>query len=440
MTRKGNEISTYIMATWRHWTVSVGLVCVLILLSPWLSRLFFPYMTLGFSALLGLMIYNRRNRVNQGLAVPYIVCVTLLLEGLLLMGFNLTVRITDIYELAGKPVNDDLPFIVQLTLSPVMAIVSGVFMLRRLGRGRFFRTRFGSSDVSLIQRMVWQESRYQTRMLFIINLVMSVVEWYYTYFSFTSVSINRPDMFFFVWLPVIVFVLSVIYLGFRCFSLWAFYIQNDPVNMVSPHRSTIVRFLIVANDSLYVKTLQLDVKQGMEPYIDTPVRLRIHFSDHVSESEAKDLFERYTGISSDCISKFKYLFMGIGHGSDSNIVHFLCVLNNADAVAGSRIDGGKWMSLYELRHLNLDHRLSTEMSSELVHIYTVAMAWKSYDYDGNRRYPIKHYSPTYRLCDIHKWDVDYDDERWLKIARLNADSPFFKLRRFFARITSPSVQ
>ncbi|MDE6403363.1 MAG: hypothetical protein K2K86_06115 [Muribaculaceae bacterium] len=440
MNRKSNEISTYIMATWRHWTFSLGLVCVLVVLSPWVSRHFFPYMTLGFSALLGMLIYNRRNRVNQGLAVPFIVCATLLFEGLLLMGFNLTVRITDIYELAGKPVNDELPFIVQLTLSPIMAVVSGLFLLRKLGRGRFFRTRIGSSDVSLIQRMVWQESRYQTRMLFIINVVLSVAEWYYTYFSFTSISINKPDMFFFVWLPVIVFVLSLIYLGFRCISLWAFYIQNDPGNMVSPHRSTILRYLIVADDNLYVKTLQLDVKQGMESYIDTPVRVRTHYSDNVTVGEAKDMFERYTGIASGFIKTLKYLFVGIGHGSDSNIMHFLCVLNDAAAVDDSRIAGGKWMSLYELRHLNLKHRLSAEMSSELVHIYTVAMAWKSYDYHGNRRYPIKHYQPTYRLCDIYKWDVDYDDEHWLKVARLNADSPFFKLRRFFTRIISPSVQ
>ena len=428
------------MTTLRHWAVSLSMVCVLVILSIGVSRHFFPYLTLGFSALLGLMIYNRRNRVNQGLAVPYIVCATLLIEGFMLMGFNLTVRITDIYELAGKPVNDELPFIVQLTLSPVMAVVSGLFLVRRLGRGRFFRTRFGSSDVSLIQRMVWQESRYQTRVLFIINVVLSAVEWYYTYFCFTSISINRPDMFFFVWLPVIVFILSLIYLGFRCFSLWAFYIQNDPVNLVSPHRSTIVRFLIVAGDRLYVKTLKLDVKQGMETYIDTPVRLRTHFSDNVSVSEARDLFERYTGIASSHIEKLKYLFVGIGHGSDSNIMHFLCVLNDAAVVDDSRIAGGEWMTLYDLRHLNLKHRLSAEMSSELVHIYTVAMAWKSYDYHGNRRYPIKHYQPTYRLCDIQNWEVDYDDEHWLKVARLNADSPFFKLRRFFTRITSPLMQ
>ena len=324
------------MTTWRHWAFSLGLVCVMVMLSTLVTRHFFPYIAFAFAALLAVMIYNRRNRRNQGLAIPYIVTVSLLIEGFLLTGFNLTVRITDIYELAGTPVNDELPFIVQLSMSPVISLVSGVFMLRRLGRGRFFRTRAGRSDVSLVQRMVWQETRYQTRLLFLISLGMSVAEWIYTYFVFTSVSINKPDMFFFVWMPVIVYALSLVYLGFRCISLWAFYSQNDPVMMLNPHRSSIVRFLIVSDDTLYLSRHQLDVKQGMEPYYDTPVRLRAPYTDKFSDTDAMSLFKKYTGIDAG-IEVVKFLFDGLGHGLDNSFFHYLCVLASPADVKGSRI-------------------------------------------------------------------------------------------------------
>lgn len=436
---KSNVISSYIMTTWRHWAFSLGLVCVMVMLSTFVSRHFFPYIAFAFAALLAVMIYNRRNRHNQGLAIPYIVTVSLLIEGFLLTGFNLTVKITDIYELAGTPVNDELPFIVQLSMSPVIALVSGVFMLRRLGRGRFFRTRAGRSDVSLVQRMVWQETRYQTRLLFLISIGMSVAEWIYTFFVFTSVSINKPDMFFFVWLPVIVYALSLVYLGFRCVSLWAFYSQNDTVKMLNPNRSSVVRFLIVSDDSLYLSRHKLDVKHGMESYFDTPVRLSMPYTDKYSGTDALSLFKKYTGIDAG-IEVVKFLFDGFGHGLDNSFFHYLCVLSSPADVKGTRIEGGQWLSLDEIRRLDYNHRLSAELSAELVHIYTVAMAWKSYDIDGNRRYSIKNYRPTYRLCDIKKWDVDYTDSRWLKVARLNADKPLFRIRRFLSRLTSPSLQ
>lgn len=427
------------MTTWRHWAFSLGLVCVMIVLSLTVSRHFFPYIAFSFAAILGVMIYNRRNRTNQGLAIPYIVTVSFIIEAVLLSGFNLTVRITDVYELAGKPVNDELPFIVQLSMSPVLAFVSGVFMLRRLGPGRFFRTRTGRSDVSLVQRMVWQETRYQTRLLFLISLGMSVAAWIYTYFSFTSISINKPDRFFFVWMPIIVYALSLVSLGFRCVSLWAFYSQNDPVMLLNPHRSTIVRYLIVSDDNLYLNRHRLEVKQGMESYYDTPVRMRVPYSENISDSEALDLFKRYTGIEAG-IEVVKFLFDGFGHNLDNSVFHFLCVLKSPLAVDRSRIDDGEWLTFDQIRNLDHRHSLSAELSAELVHIYTVAMAWKRYDIDGNRRYAIKSYRPSYNLGDIKSWNVDFTDSRWLKVARLNADKPFFRLRRFLSRITSPSVQ
>ena len=183
----------------------------------------------------------------------------------------------------------------------------------------------------------------------------------------------------------------------------------------------------------------LDVKQGMEPYYDTPVRLRAPYTDKFSDTDAMSLFKKYTGIDAG-IEVVKFLFDGLGHGLDNSFFHYLCVLASPADVKGSRIEGGQWMSLDEIRRLDYGHRLSAELSAELVHIYTVAMAWKSYDIDGNRRYSIKNYRPTYRLCDIKKWNVDYTDSRWLKVARLNADKPLFRLRRFLSRITSPSLQ
>ena len=63
------------------------------------------------------------------------------------------------------------------------------------------------------------------------------------------------------------------------------------------------------------------------------------------------------------------------------------------------------------------------------------MAWKTYDRQGRRLYPIKHYRPTFRLRDLKDWDVDYSDLSWMSIAENNQDRPFFHTRRLWRKIT-----
>ena len=61
------------------------------------------------------------------------------------------------------------------------------------------------------------------------------------------------------------------------------------------------------------------------------------------------------------------------------------------------------------------------------------MAWKTYDRDGRRLYPIKNYRPTFRFRDFKTWDVDYNDLHWLDVATNNEDKPFYRLRRFWRK-------
>lgn len=432
------QVSRYIIATWRNWVISVGLLILVILLSPVISRDMMPVFAVAAAGFLAIYVYRRHNRRNQGLAVPYITFLTLVTAAVLMTGMNLTASITDVYEFAGKAVNDELPFIVQLILSPITAVCSGVFLLRRLGRRKYFRTHSGRSDVSFMQRLVWQESRYQVRMLFILSVVLAIIEWSYCYFCFITANLNHPDKFFFVWLPVALYALSIIYLGFHCASLHVFYNQQDIARLVDPSRSTILRYLIVNADNIYLTKKQIHVKQGDAVYFDTPVRAIRPFHAEVTDAEAGRIFTENSGITGEAVIRF--LFQGIGLTDDNKILHYLCYLPSGEAVDGSRISDGEWCDMETVRELDRMHLLSAELSSELVHIYTVGTAWKHYDTNGNRLYSVKGYKPKIRLSEIKDWGVNFDDPVWLRVARINADRPFFRLRRFFSRLTSSPLQ
>lgn len=431
--QSNNAVTIYIMATWRQWTFSLGLITILVAISTFVSCRLVPYISFAFAFILGARVYNDGQKANQGLALPFISFLTLLIVGVILLGINLTDRITGIYELAGHPVNDELPSIVQLVVAPVLASVSGAFILKRLGHGRFYRTTSGRSDVSLIQRIVWQETRYQTRLLFWITSIISVADWMYCIYSFSSVSLNNPDRFFFVWLPIIVYFLSLVYLGFRCFSLWALYSQTETGTSESTGGSSIIRFLIVCGDSLYLSRRRLEIKHHERDYFDTPARIKVTAGNKVNGLNAYKLFADFTGIENPMAVKL--LFSSVGLNLENTIEHFICNLEAESQTESSRIKDGVWMTMNEIRILDRDHLLASELSSELVHIHSVAMASRIYDIEGNRRYAIKGYRPRYSMGDIKDWDIDFNDPRWVKVSHLNADKPFFRIRRFLNRLT-----
>ena len=61
------------------------------------------------------------------------------------------------------------------------------------------------------------------------------------------------------------------------------------------------------------------------------------------------------------------------------------------------------------------------------------MAWKTYNRQGRRLYPIKHYKPIFRLRDFKEWDVDYNDPAWLQISEENEDTRFYRARRLLRK-------
>ena len=73
------------------------------------------------------------------------------------------------------------------------------------------------------------------------------------------------------------------------------------------------------------------------------------------------------------------------------------------------------------------------MATEIHRLYTITMAWKTYDSEGRRLYKVKNYRPAFRLNGICDWDVDFNSPQWLQVARFNEDKPFFKIRRFWKK-------
>lgn len=116
-----------------------------------------------------------------------------------------------------------------------------------------------------------------------------------------------------------------------------------------------------------------------------------------------------------------------------NIFHYIVFLDDSDKILESF--NGIWLTLSELNDMINEGAVSISLASELSHIYTITMTWKTYDQSGRRRYEIKNYKPTFKLNDMPNWEVDYNDYNWLYVAEVNEDKPFYTLRRIWHKIT-----
>ena len=129
----------------------------------------------------------------------------------------------------------------------------------------------------------------------------------------------------------------------------------------------------------------------------------------------------------------RYCFSNKAFASDSNMIHYAVFVDSDTGIELN--DRKRWFNPYMLDSGLASNAFSPVLANELYRIHTITMAWKTYDREGRRLYPIKHYRPTFRLRDLKDWSVDYDDESWFDVAHSNEDRLFFRSRRLWDRLT-----
>ena len=283
-----------------------------------------------------------------------------------------------------------------------------------------YRVKFGTyAERDFLEELYMQESSLQLEVLFGISAIVGIVVWVYYFKYYINVNINSPDTFIFVVMPSILLAVSWIYFFRRYHGMWCYYCHNEELENKSGFH-TDVRYLIVAGDRLY---LTQDDNLNL---IDTPVKYRLPLTTGVDNVSALTRFRDYTGLTP---AKLKLAYISDNTYTLSNVIHYICFFENESQLDGIK-KSGEFYTIEQLQFMIKNKKVSPSLESEMRRIYTVAMTWKTYSPSGMRLYAIRNYRPTFRLIDMHKWDVDYNDKNWLTIASLNQDKPFWKIRKF----------
>lgn len=427
-----------IFLLWLNWVMGFGMITLLIVLSLWVRPIYMPFIAYGLQFVCFLLI--RRNREKQ-LPVcylfPFLVSRIMFWTGTVMLIINLLYSrwlVTTVFN--PETINPDIPFITALIVSPITFLISLWFYTHRqtISFCRDCRMRAGTTAERGFLGMIFtREGRYQMFITMCISFVITVTAWLYYGLTYVNTSLSLPDRFVFFWSEVMLWIASAIYLALRYIGIIGYYCQDLEGSAKRHGQSTQMRYIMIADNYIGIKRPETSADSLVPDKItfDTPVSTYLPWKKQVSLSEASHTFYNLTDLDNVNI---RFMYSNISGNADCNIFHYLVFLTpeEQEQFNASHPDC-EWMSFRDVVKLLNDHELNPLMSAEIVRLYTISMAWKTYHRNGKRRYRIKHYRPTFRVMDVKKWGVDYNDPAWLYVADNNQDVPFYNLRRLWRK-------
>lgn len=335
--------------------------------------------------------------------------------------------------------NTDIPFIPILIVAPIGALVSW-WMLRRGPSFPFCvdcKLRYGSpAERGFIGKTFSREGTMQVRVYLVGFAIMTVSSWLYYALRYVNVNLNSADIYFFFAVPAAMWVIAALYMTLRYLGLWRYYAQDLEGSTIRNGSSSRLRFLIIADNRLLVTipdpTNPDAIVDLLHDKADTPATLTLPFRRDLPLYEAERYLEGILPVSNP---RVRYLYTTTEWNSDCNTFHFIANITNEEDIRRleSAVKSPAWLTLREFSEMVKAGAVDSLLASEIHRIYTMAMAFKSYDHNGRRLYPIKHYRPTFRLTDIIDYKLDYNDRHWLYVAHCNQDEPFYRLRSLWRR-------
>lgn len=414
-----NALKRGVFSLWLNWTFPLAFVMLMILVAPYVSRILSAVFCFLSVFIFHMLIRNNRHRESPFcFLIPYIVEISLFWVGAIILILDIFGE-NIITELTGQPYNHNTPIMPILFFTPIASIVT-IWIKIRNYKNTFCTdciARMGvTSERSLLGKIYSREAQLQVWLILIISIGLSVVVWYHYFASYINTDFNRLDRYMFMYLPVSIYLISLLALGIRYYNMRNFLLSKDC------HTSTIIRFLLISGDKILLV--------NSEYAVDTPVKITKKFIASPNDVLQDDVFRNITGISGATI---KFLYQSSDYRTVSNIFHYAAFVPE-DSMSNFKEE--QWIDLEQLQMLIEVNVLSQQLLLEISRIYTTALAWKMYDKSGRRKYKIKHYKPTFRLSDMKNWDVDFNDPIWLYVSVVNEDKPFYFIRSLWHKYIS----
>lgn len=433
--------STQLYLFWR--SLSVGLLTLVAVMALSLLLPFYlsPIIAVAATAGLYTLIYNNRIKPTEScMLVPYSIFYTLITYAFV----SIIVNVLWLWGIINpKLIPPELiflnkPFIPSLYLCPCAFVTLVVMYLRRnsLGICRECRIAHGNrSERGRMGAIFFHESHFQLRNMAFIFGLLSVLIWAYYLFRYVRIDVSARDWYVFTWSVIIVIVLDEIYFIARYVNLYLDLRENDEIisdeEIQDLSAKTYLRFYVCCGENLIVDTHAIDPATPYREMIDTPY-VTHRSVNGISVSEVRDIIERMTGFKG---GELRFLY-----GRRSTDLKNHCILRYCYVLPGDvsqyndlKVQGGEWMSFEKLKHIysTTPGLLTPLAAADISRLASIVLTYKTFNEKGYRRNKLKSYKPSFKLEDVMNPELDFQDDKWIRISTFNSDVPFYSLRRWW---------
>lgn len=431
-----------VWSMWVSWALSVGALIVALLLPLMVSKVVCPLYCLGLSALLYVSVrLNRQSQSPVCTLMPFVMSRVMFFSSIVMLMINVMHKrhYIDLVVADVELLNPEIPYIMILILGPMTVLMCSWVLLRGPSLPLCVdcvRQYGNQAERGFLGDFQSREGKYQVKTMLWMMAGLTVAAYLYYFIFYINVNLNSPDIFVFNVAPSLLLCVSILMVGMRYLGVWHFFRLSFGRAGSQVGRVTKLRFLIVSGEKMLLDVPSPEGDIDISDFrIDTPVTLSIRRRD-VTLEEASTFFENITDIKNPDI---RFLYSSYKGNSDSSIFHYLVELPSSSIPDGARLKG-EWFTIREVGNMLNAHALTPLLAAEIVRMHNVALAWKTYDRRGMRRYQIRNYRPAFRISDLANREIDYNDPHWLYIADNNEDKPFFRIRHLWSRHVSGSMK
>ena len=225
MTQHHNISTATIRGLWNNWAIAFGAIALVTFFSLFISKVILPAIifVLAYVMMAKLKSDSGNSKMGACNLIVWATAIILFWSGLIMVIINI---IHAEWFFGGRfvvePFNPQHPYVASLIIFPTALAVSIYFLARghSLKICQNCHARFGYyHQSSSVATLYFREARYQLRLMLMLSLLLSIVDWGYYYFFYINVNFNSPDKFYFIIMPIAVYLISLVYMSLRYMSM-----------------------------------------------------------------------------------------------------------------------------------------------------------------------------------------------------------------------------
>lgn len=422
-------------------------VCLLTVIGVMTGSYFLPFYFAPIIGLIGAaflfsLLYNNKLRGGANcMLIPYALFFSLIAYSFISILANV-MYIWGWMQIPDEFIFFNDPYIPALWMNPIIFITLVVIFLRRRSLRICIDCRINNGnhvDRGVFGSILNTESRLQLKNLIFLFGALSVAVWVYYLIEYKALVFNAKDRYIFFWISVIALALDVFYFLYRYYNLFLDLRENN--ELISPEEAqanlgkTYLRYYVICGNKVYLNPESPDATTPDRFGIDTPFFTK-RTAPGVTTPEALNTIRQMTGGKE---GELRFFF---GRKAPDLAKHFVLRFfyfldGNPDDYPEMNAPGG-WFDFEEVKEVynQRPDLMATLAVNDLTRLATIVVTEKKYKENGQRRYRLKHYNPSFDLINVRDSAIDFQDDKWIKVAVFNADSRFYRLRRWWSKLIS----